>query len=110
MAKYKVMAYNQLAMSWVGIHSQNLHEPTNEFFKSIGAYYVLFCAMSFTIISSAVFVYRHASNFELISEPCLIVIAGIQNVGMFTSIGFNVKQIKILHIKLQKIVDASKIN
>lgn len=108
MEKYTVMAYNQISMSWVGIHSLHLHEPQNEFFKSIGTYYILFSAISITILSSAVFVYKNASDFELVSEPCLIVIAGVQLVGMFISYGLNMKQIKRLHIKLQKIIDESK--
>lgn len=101
------MEYNQISMSWVGIHSTKLSEPTNEFFKSFGTYYVLFSVISFTILSSAVFVYKYSSDFKLISEPCLIVIAGLQCVGMFCSIGLNMKKIKILHILLQKIVDKS---
>ena len=107
MEKLKVMKYNQISMSWFGIHSMHPTEPTNGFFKSIGAYYILFCGISFTIGSSAVFVYKYSSDFELVSEPCLIVIAGLQDVGMFISMGLNVKTIKLLHIELQNTVNES---
>lgn len=85
----------------------DLNKPSNEFFKSFATYYVLFSVISFTIGSSAVFVYKYSSHFEVVSEPCLIVIAGLQAVGMFVSVGLKMKQIKVLHIKLQEIVDES---
>lgn len=108
MKEFKVLEYNQISMRWAGIHSKDLYKPTNEFFKSFATYYILFSVISFTIGSSAVFVYKYSSNFEVVSEPSLIVIAGSQAAGMFLSVGLNMKKIKILHIKLQEIVDESK--
>lgn len=110
MKNFNVLEYNQIYMSWIGIHSKHLNEPNNEFFKSIGTYYMVFNVISFTIVASAVFVYKNASNIELIAEPCLIVIAGFQVLGMFISVGLKMNKVKGLHIKLQEIVDKSKLN
>lgn len=109
MEKLKVMELNQISMSWIGIHSMHLDEPSNEFFKSISAYCILFCTVFFFIGSSAAFVYEFSSDFVLVSEPLLIVIAGLQCFGMFVSVGFNMKTIKLLHIKLQEIIDESTV-
>lgn len=110
MKGFKVLEYNQISMRWAGIHSKDLHKPTNEFFKSFATYYILFSVISFTIGSSAVYIYKNSTHFEMVSEPILIVIAGLQAGGMFLSVGLNMKKIKILHIKLQEIVDESMSN
>lgn len=103
--KFKVLEYNQISMGWLGIHSKNLNEPTNEFYSSFIAFYVLFNVVSFTIMSSAVYMYLNINHFEIISESGLVAIAGVQAAGMFLSIGMNLNKIKRLHLTLQEIVD-----
>lgn len=60
------------------------------------------------IISSAVYMYLHIENFEVISESGLVTIAGIQVAGMFVSIGTNLNKIKHLHLVLQDITEGKK--
>lgn len=76
MEKFKVLEYNQISMEWLGIHSKRLNEPTNEFYKSFVAYYVLSIVISFTIISSVVYVYLNIEHFKIITESGLVAIAG----------------------------------
>lgn len=104
-SKFKVLEYNQNWMSRFGIHSHNLTGSNNEFYKSFGAFYILIFDIGFLILSSGVFIYKNYSNFELIFEPCLIAIAGIQSTGMFLSVGLKLKQVKALQLKFQEITD-----
>lgn len=109
MVKLKVLEYNQNYMARIGIHSHRLNEPTNEFFKQFVTFYYIFVFTTIFIGSSAVFVYNGWPQMDIISEPCLIVIAGLQVLGMYLSIGLNMKKLKILHIELQGIIDAGKL-
>lgn len=104
--KFKVLESNQKYMTWLGIHSYRLTEPTNEFYTSFVAYYFIFSVVAFTITSSAVYIYLHLPAFEIVSEPCIVFVAGIQVVGMFISFGMKMKKVKNLHLKLQEIVNA----
>ena len=110
MAKFKVHKYNQAFMARLGIHSYNLNDPANEFFKSIATFYNLITATVFFVTSSAAFVYLNWPNLEIVLEPFLIVLAGVQYGGMFLSVGLNMKKVKLLHITLQKIVDEGRLN
>lgn len=105
MSNLKILEYNQAFMTKIGIYSYQLTNPSNEFFSSFMTYFILLNGTVFTIISSAVFVYKHLSDFQIVLETCLILIAGIQSCGAFLSIGLKMKEMKLLHLKLQAIVD-----
>lgn len=105
MEKFCVLKYNQRVMSTWGIYSYRLTEPTNEFFISIGTYYMLFMMIVIEIIGSLMYVYLHWPNFEEIFEPFLIACGNAQSTGMFINIGLKMKKVKLLHLKLQEIVD-----
>lgn len=92
-------------MARIGIHSHHLSEPTNKFFNSFVSYYYLFVFVVLLIVASAVNAYKNWPQIDIISEPCLIIIAGIQVTGMYLTVGFKMKQVKTLHIELQRIVD-----
>lgn len=61
--------------------------------------------MLFTIISTAAFIYKNYTDSELIINALVLVLAGIQSIGMFISISLNMNKIKMLHLKLQEIID-----
>lgn len=103
----KILKNNQTLMSWLGISSHRLTEPTNEFFKSIGTYYILLAVFFIFIISSA-YTQAVSSNFTTVIQAWLLIVAGLQSGGMFISVGLQMKNIKILHLKLQGIVNGSK--
>lgn len=104
MAKYQVLKYNQILMKWQGIHSNRLTDPTNEFHKNFGCYYVT-CILFAFIITSAIKIYNYWPNVDLILKPCSVAFGGVQVVGMFICIGLQMKNIKSLHLKLQAMVD-----
>lgn len=108
MANFEVHKYNQAFMARIGIHSYNLTDPTNEFFKSFATYYNLCMVFVFFTISSSAFVYLNWPNLEIILEPFLMVMAGLQYGGMFISIGLNMRKVKLLHLTLQSIVHSAK--
>lgn len=101
MKKFQVLEYNRISMGLLGMQTKNLHEPTNEFFSLFVSYYVQFIVVSFTIISSVVYMYKNKSHFEIISESSLVAIAGVQVAGMHLSIGKNNLKVKALLLKLQ---------
>lgn len=103
--KFKVLEYNQCLMARLGIHSFRLTEPTNDFFKSFATYVNIFLAFVLFVFSNAWYIYRIPTQFQAKIEAFLLIVAGIQYGGMFISIGFNMKKTKILHLKLQEIVD-----
>lgn len=102
--KFKVLKHNQSLMAWLGIHSYRLTEPSNEFYKSFGTYYILISIVSVFLISSA-YTALFSSDFQTVIQAWLLVVAGIQSGGMFISIGLEMKTIKRLQLKFQEIVD-----
>lgn len=109
MGKLKVLESIQAYMVRIGLHSYNLTEPNNEFFRSIGAYYILSTSVLVLILSSAVYVFKNVSDFEDVSEPLFVILAGVQIVCIFSSVGLNMKTIKGLQIELQALVDEGRI-
>lgn len=104
MATFRVLKYNQWIMSMLGVYSYRLTDLTNKLFKSIGSYYIIFMLGS-CVISSAVFIYLNWPKFELIFEPSIVVCGGTQSFGMYLNIVLQMDKIKILHLKLQEIVE-----
>lgn len=109
MAKFKVMSHNQRFMNWMGIHSYRLTEPTNEFFNSWVSYYVL-CSLTTCVVSTSAYAYKISSQIGATIDLCYLIIAASQGCGMYVSIGFNMKKVKILHIELQSIVDEGDVD
>lgn len=108
MPQFKVLQYNQMIMAYVGIHSHRLTEPTNEFFYSIGTYYVLFCAIFLDIISIGMYILSNLSHLHKILQAFVVFVGGFQHAGMILSIGLNMKKVKLLQLDLQEIVDQGK--
>lgn len=110
MVKFKVLEYNQYCLARIGIHLHRLNEPTNEFFKTFVSYYYLFVFIILVIVSSGVFAWKSWPHMDMVSEPCLAIIGGFQATGMYLSIGLKIKKLKVLHIELQEIIDATGIS
>lgn len=103
-SEFQVFANSQAIMTRIGLSSHRLTEPTNEFFKSFVPYYSL-SFLSINVIFCGVIMFRHAPNLDLIVEPLMIIIAGVQSGGMFLSVGLKMKSVKTLMLATQKIVD-----
>lgn len=108
MSKIKVLKHNQTYMSWLGIYSYRLTEPTMESHKYILAYHNLIFPI-FSIVSSAVFVYENPSELQAVLETILVMIALYQAECTFLNTALQMKNIKLLHLKLQDVVDQGKI-
>lgn len=104
MVKFKVLQTNQVFMTSLGIHSKHLTEPSNEFFKSIISYLIL-AALIYSLILSIAQIYVSWSDVTSRLSAMLMAFCACQAIGMFLSIGLNMKKVKELHLQLQAIVD-----
>lgn len=109
MVNFKVLEHNQKFLSWIGIDLHDLNEPKNTFFYSITAYYFLFTIITLTIMGSALYVFEYWPQFDIISQPIMFVFGGSSSIGLILSVGINMKSVKVLHLKLQTIVDESNV-
>lgn len=104
METFQVLKMSQAFLSRLGIYSYRLTEPINEFFSSFSTYYIL-CNLTFTLISSTTFIYQSSCELKITLQLWLIIIGAIQCSGMYLNIGLKMRQVKVLHLKLQEIVD-----
>lgn len=98
----KVLKFHQQLFTWAQIR---WIEPIKEFFKSPVNFYFLFNVVSFLVIASAVHLYKNTIAFILVIQVFQQIVGGSQCTGMCINIGINMEKIKLLHKKLQEIVD-----
>lgn len=104
---FKVLRLNELVMLWLRIYSHRLAPDTilaDDFFKSITTYYIWFNMFAF-IGTSAAFVCQNTSNIMDALRTAMVVVGSSQALGMFSSFGCKITKVKLLHQKLQAIVD-----
>lgn len=104
MNKFRVLERSQNLMTRLAISSHRLSEPTNEFFTRFMAYYITFLLYAFSAANWAV-VDKYWPDISLILQAFAMVLAGLQCGGVYVSIGFQMKNIKKLHMELQAIID-----
>lgn len=99
MAKFKVLKYSQSLMARVGIT-----DSIKNFFNSIVFFGITF---SFIVLvtSSVTLLRTHPTEFEIVSQGLIQIIASVQFFGAFFYTGLNVNKIQALSLKLQEIVD-----
>lgn len=105
MEKFTVLQTNQTYMSCLGIHTPNLTERSNRYFKSFVAHWI-WIDMILCVIACSWFIIKNKNDIKSLGAAKLAV-ACIECTGMFVSIGLKMNQIKVFHLKLQKIVDES---
>lgn len=101
MGKFQVFKYNQLVMSLIGISS----DRSNDLFQFLKNVYFFGCLFGICVISTGVFIFNHRSNFGLVVPASLPLIAGLQASGCYLNIRFKTKEIQMLNLSLQKIVN-----
>lgn len=108
MAKFTVLKNNGDLMKRLGYFShETLTTKTNEFFKSPWTYYIFFTSPAF-IISSSVFIYQNAQDrINIALRTAIVHLGECQSFGIFTNFGMQMKNVKTMHLKLQKIVNES---
>lgn len=104
MVKFNVLQNNRVFMTWLGIYSNRLTDPANEFFKSISTYLIL-AAMANTVILSVMQIYDPSSDFTSKLDAILGAFGMSQAIGVFLNARLKMKMVKELHIKLQSLVD-----
>lgn len=105
MSKIHVLRNNQIYMSFLGLYSYNLEEPTNEFFRTFGSYYVVFTLLLCSYGCGAFVSKNWSVNVSGSLGAIKIGFAMIQSVGSFVNIGLNKRHIKAIHLELQQSVD-----
>lgn len=110
MTEFKVLKYSQVYMTFLGLYSNRLTEPTNEFFPSVGSCYMLpLIFVAFT--SSATFVVKHYSTDIMAAVGALkLFFSAFQCGGMFLGFGLKMVNVKALHLELQQVVDEGILN
>lgn len=101
---YKVLELNELVMVRLRIYTRQLTDPKSDFFESITMYYISFNMLAF-IATSVAFVYQNVSNFMVVLRTLMVIVGTSQALGMFLYIGRKIIKVKMLHQKLQAIVD-----
>lgn len=105
--RIEVLKYNQIFMSLIGIYSYRLTEPTNEFIKSKTAYLFVTTVIAGILMSIAYILvnYTDVAEFQVALVAVAVIIGAAQTGGAYTNVGLKMKQVKVLHLKLQEIVD-----
>ena len=106
---FKVLARNQALMIRLGLSSDRLTESSNEFFQSFVPYFN-FTFLSINLIFCAMVIIQSFPNLDLVLEPLIVFIGGMQGGGMFLSVGLNIKNVKALYLDVQKIVHDERKN
>lgn len=104
MAKFKVHKYIQAFLAPMGMHSYKPEEPTIELPKRVFAYYALI-SLIFSIISSIMFFYTHLDDVKEALQAFKICAGTFQSGICIFALGFQLKKIKTLHLRLQEIVN-----
>lgn len=91
----------------LGLHSYNLTEPKNEFFRTFVAYHTMAVSVLLFIISSIIYIYQNVTDFSAVPEPLVLICAGIHLLGTFTCLGLSKRNVKLLQIELQELIDKS---
>lgn len=103
----KVLQLSLFFLKCLGICS-NVHEPQNDFLRSINSIFTLGGFLGPMITLSAVFAYYNSSDILLVTQALIILTAGISGFGAFLSLGIHMKSIKALYTEIQTIVDLAK--
>lgn len=102
--KIQVLKYNQAYMTKLGGYSYNLHEPTLEFYKAPFVYYGS-VTLTFALVCSAIYLHENLHEVKEALEAFKIFAAGFQSGICSLVLAFQLRKIKVLHLKLQALVD-----
>lgn len=100
---FEVLARNQALMIRLGLSSDRMTESSNDFFKSFMPYFNL-TFLSINLVFCAMVIVQEFPNLDLVLEPLIVFIGGMQGGGMFLSVGLNIENVKTLFLTVRKIV------
>lgn len=99
---FKVLELIEQFMIWLRIFTHPLNDSAAVF--SISMYFVSLDMLAL-IVTSAAYVYQNLSNIVDALRTGMVVVGLSQALGMFLCVGWNIGIVKMLHMKLQAIVD-----
>lgn len=107
MKKFKVFKVNQAFMAKMGIYSPNFADNSINLYKSIVRHIITFILLTI-ILASGPYAMKNASvDIKSTLNSCKMIVAGIQSIGTFLSLGFKMNKTKEFHLKMQEIIDKS---
>lgn len=89
-------------MIWLRVYTHPLRKSPTNFTLSM---YLISLDVFVLIVASAAYVYQNLSNIGDALRTGTVVIGVSQALGMFVCVGRSTAVVKLLHIKLQAIVD-----
>lgn len=101
MGKFQVFKYNQFVMSLIGISS----DRSNDLYQLMKNVYFFCCLFGICVISVGVFLFNHRTDFRLVVPASLPLLAGLQASGCYLNIRLKTKEIQMLNLSLQRIVN-----
>lgn len=107
LSSFKVLRLNERVMVWLRLYSHQLTPasiPSDDFFQSISMYCISLNMFAFQVASAA-FVYSNTSVVVDALRTGMVTVGVGQALGMFLCVGCNIGTVKLLHQKLQAIID-----
>lgn len=104
----KVLVFSQKYMTLCGISSHKLHDPTNEFYRSIVAYSIIFGLFAL-VAAAAVYIFNHFTDLDTTTNSYIVLSACGATAASFIAVGINIKSVKLFYIELQRLIDGGKI-
>lgn len=97
MKKFSVLKYQKLALTKLGIY------PIENSY-TCSSYGILLILVAF-LASGLGFMYENLSELAVVLRSCMLIFAVSQSVGMFHCYAINMKNIQVVHFKLQESID-----
>lgn len=85
-------------LTFLGILSHRLDEPTNEFYKTLRTYFFLIGHTCPILIASTVFIIHNFSDIVALTNALVIFSAGVSCFGAYMWIGIHMPLVKSLCI------------
>lgn len=102
----KVLSKSLAFLNYFGLCcTKRLREPTNEFMQYTVVSYIYFAVIGPLLPASALYVYRNLIDFAKSCSSLMVFSSTIAGIGIFLTIGLNMKKIKRVYIDIQAIVD-----
>lgn len=96
-------------LSFIGICSDRLYEPTNDFFKQVNCVVPLLGFFGPLLTFSAMYMIENITDLVLLTNAMIVFTGGQGSFIGYISIAFSMKNVKLLYRELQAIVDRGEL-
>lgn len=101
----KVLDLSLRFLTFLGICSDELDRPTNEFLKTFRCIFFLVGNIYSIGIGSAVYLYYHLAELETATNALIVLTAAVASTTSFVTFGLKMKKVKLLYREIQAIAD-----